>query len=1787
MSAFSLLRSAEEEKTLYPGVPRGLIAVLFYYDSREQLSNAFKTLVQARQGISWTVLPNNEELSSTVTQYLQPILNNSMVDRILELISAMDLTKEIDLLQKNRALGNPKHRSMVIEKFKSIKLLLAETLFCWAAQTPLKRDECLRLIAYLSKVELTETKDGSMDKVNLLLFLSLLYSIDCSYLLTVEDITESIGQFPITNDARFVPEIHKEIKEGSWASNGMLSVVQLAWSVSLSILRQIPLDNQIDREGLIDDDDVILDKCLKEKPFLFIEKCILVEDNMPLETFHAQRLHNLLTDFIHHMFERVKNLKNIADENARKIAANIREGLEPPSNLDQPYENLLNCLSALYKNGQCGELVEEYWYDHLYSSAPFKGQSQKQIALYRFVRLPGDFLPPSLFVPYLNFLSGIATSPRAAQSVFNFLRMNSQPAAQGSNLSWENFLNAFTQYYNNLRVQHPQSMHETVYQSSSRSSLRCISPQELQGLTTVLNLLRVIAENDESARIAICNNTAWSPIYVFVGLLSCSVPLSLKTCLIKTLSAFSKSSSLGGKIWQAIEGADLVPSHDGMPGYSNRGIKQDIEEVESRCEEFPLSQGFLELLLALVKAGIPYQPGNLSSAGFKPYLDLVKNQIFLPHDSRTYKYSGERWILSRKCMELFLQLLKDYQAPPQNLNQTETWNHPSHLLLLELVQDSRLIRQIFSVLHDGVQILEHYNPVPGQKDLEDTLIYLLELILSVYKLQRNVLSRENKGDVLYMGIDRLLMTMNPRSGSCDHLLNISLLLGHHVTLPNHAALTCHILSLIGSSPSGQNHLLPLLTTPASRGVSFRQNFVQLLDHANLDDEHIKASEMALNLLKSCLKLPAPNMAHFLLGFVDGYSIGNSELRSDLLEPGVRGFPRTALHAVLASLPSLPKELCSAAYNLIFILTSNPSTSAATLRYLSSHDFVHQSLSSLQTALIDNPSKLQSTGWVLRIAALDLRYHSSHQQRSQLRRLISLLVTGSDPDPDSHTEPLDVSVGWNGGPIHEGRGILLSLLEIAELTVDAPPPLQCQFLTRAPEILGLCEEIVGDIKLLNISLIHQMLYQLVQDPGSVTPIDPIDSEIQDVLDHALALNQARRMLASQKHYIESWRQLVEVVVAVSPAELTELPTHQAFLHTLTLELTRRLLDESALSELSSVLVSTLLLLVTTLRTLHVSKSFGKDSLNSTAQLPSSLQLILRGIIDCILRFKHSSQSVRASLYATLLNYLRIHADYSSNSILSDPNTSFLTAPKETIEEQFLRENYEALRDDLPQLVDILSYEASAGHIVCKLLSLTCLDAIAALERRASSPLSSDSPLISHLSFQGHLRVLLDGILTDDQNLINLISEGEQDLRPLYLWEARASLLTRLSLNPISARLLLQNGLLTKVSEMQIFRYSISSNTLDSELSETEIVDYSLNKIYGGAITGAIRICMAVLTALGPNDDSAVSQVLLFLSSNVDSIMDEMRVPSKTGISDMLSQLALLTSVVATASPPALYSDMRDPSALETATQTKRLRKQLLLLLPQFMPESRLGKFIEEMPQINEDGICVRENSRTSLLHIFTNCLVHARDLLLQDDIKSSDITLLFQPILDSGKSSYKGAKQLSIGTLLSALDQSSQEFLKSRSKREDAIKKLKEIETAHFDSLRQFVTPSLVVSASPSAVRKLAALYLESLVQEHTKQEELSVHAVEACMLLLYRHLEYYFNIASKMKNNNLSKNSIESELIISLTADQFSEFKNKVQASVEEVLPRIKQVETLYSSKTGHVPFLEGCITKIRWQIAS
>ena len=68
-----LLFAGEQQQPNFPGLTRGLVGVLLYHDGRRCLVSALRTLIQSREGITWT-LGLNEDLMQLVTKYTDELL---------------------------------------------------------------------------------------------------------------------------------------------------------------------------------------------------------------------------------------------------------------------------------------------------------------------------------------------------------------------------------------------------------------------------------------------------------------------------------------------------------------------------------------------------------------------------------------------------------------------------------------------------------------------------------------------------------------------------------------------------------------------------------------------------------------------------------------------------------------------------------------------------------------------------------------------------------------------------------------------------------------------------------------------------------------------------------------------------------------------------------------------------------------------------------------------------------------------------------------------------------------------------------------------------------------------------------------------------------------------------------------------------------------------------------------------------------------------------------------------------------------------------------------------------------------------------------------------------------------------------------------------------------------------------------------------------------------------------------------------------------------------------------
>lgn len=163
--------------------------------------------------------------------------------------------------------------------------------------------------------------------------------------------------------------------------------------------------------------------------------------------FYYRRVHLLFTDFIELMHSKVTELRARADEAARTVQCHLQQGLEAPINLCQDFETLLLIVGRFYSTDRSNlQLDLEYWKPMEGPVNAYSSVSTRSVSLFKFIRLAGDLLPPTLMVPYLKMLAGLANCQTSAQRAFDFLKQG-YGVSGSTSLSWEHFFVSLTKYY--------------------------------------------------------------------------------------------------------------------------------------------------------------------------------------------------------------------------------------------------------------------------------------------------------------------------------------------------------------------------------------------------------------------------------------------------------------------------------------------------------------------------------------------------------------------------------------------------------------------------------------------------------------------------------------------------------------------------------------------------------------------------------------------------------------------------------------------------------------------------------------------------------------------------------------------------------------------------------------------------------------------------------------------------------------------------------------------------------------------------------------------------------------------------------------------------------------------------------------------------------------------------------------------------------------------------------------------------------------------------------------------
>ncbi|KAM9377048.1 nuclear pore complex protein Nup205 isoform 2-T2 [Pholidichthys leucotaenia] len=1879
LAALELLLAGEQQQPHFPGLTRGLVAVLLYWDGRLSVASSLRALIQSRHGKTFT-LDLSGELVALTTRFTDELMSQGLTKRILALMSEISVTREFERLQKERGLGNEKHRKEVSDLIQECRQALADSLFAWTCQSPLTKDDTLALIGHLETV--TAQADGSLDSVNLALVMALLYCLDVSFIEQgTEDREDLLQALPLLTERQYVSAVHSRLMDGQpWKLPGLQAVCRLAWALSLRVLSQLPQGSAL--VEFTEADEALADQALLGDVFLFMKEGIMGCESFAQEEFYIRRVHSLITDFLALMPMKVKQLRNRADEDARLVHMSLQMDSELPSSLRKDLDHLMILIGEFYSRDPFGlELCLEFWcptesLQHTSLHGSYLGMSlqrppHKQVVLSKFVRQMGDLLPSTLYISYLHMLKGLANGPQCAHYCFSLLKTNGAAhcdniqGVSGSPVSWEHFFHSLMLYHENLRrdLPNPDAAHYR------HPPLRGITQRELEGLTSFLQLLTTIITWSENARLALCEHPQWTPVVVMLGLLQCSVPPVLKAELLHCLAAFGKSPEIAASLWQSLEYTQILQTVRAPGQRQAAGIEVELNEIESSCEEYPLTRAFCQLISTLVESSLPVNLGaGLRVPGFQPYLNFLRDSVFLPFPTRAYRRPAEKWEVADSVLEVFHKLLRDYEPQPSDFvqeivelqgEQVPAHKPPGHSIMFHLLNDSPMLALCLSLLEEGVRQLDTYAPFPGKKHLESAVLHclcLLDLTLQKEGVFMDLL-RESQASLLVSPLEQLLQGVSPQTRRADHIVSIARYLYHSSSNPEAAFQSAKILHRITNYPNIQIRLVGDFTHDQALSNRLMAGFVECLDNEEAEEGTEKGEDLELqkkvgrirhetqihilNLLITSLELKPPNLALYLLG----YEVKKPVSSTNLQDPGVLGCPRSCLHAILRLLqrgtekrsgPILTQQaprLAELCYQVIYQLCACPETSGPTMRYLrTSQDFLFSHLQHLPFILPSNQiAALSQMSWLMKTAAIELRVTSLNRQRSHTQRLVNLLLddqpnsTYTDGESGMEDETRTVSGFLHFDTVSKVRRKLLSVLDAIDFSQDMPELLQLDFFerTQIEQVIANCEHVNEQgHTVCNVKLLHRVLVAEVnalQGMAAIGQRPLLMEEVNSILQQVVERNRVRRSLSAKRHALQSWRSLVETLLTACPTDLIPADDRQLIIRDLLLDLHDKVLSEDAAGELMPIVAGAVFTLTAQLSQSVLSEQqqgVGIEASSGFASIANSaLHLILRKLLDFILCTGGGYQRLRAHLYGSLLYYLQIAQKPDEPDTLQTAGKAMwerLTTPEDGFS-KLQRENLAIIESYGKALMEVVCRDACDGHEISRMLALAVLDRILSIDRQ--------NQWLVYVCNSGYLRSLVESLRQDDVALQSLLTPQPPLLKPLYIYESKMALLTRVAKTGQGAVELLRCGLVTQLIECQVFDMIPDSDTHRAMRDPSGFIPSPLDR-YRQILLPTLRLFQVILTSTSINHQQGAAQVLQWLIVHGDTIQSLLRCQELS--MGALQELSLLTGIISkTALPGALEmsGEINSAALMEFQGHINRFQRLCLSLLCRLAGSERERLLKQAEISTPGDSAEQREEMEVAMQQVCANIMEYCQTLLLQSSAQAQFSICLFSPSCsepagrDGGRSdlslsvpSMAYSRVPSLGLVLYLLKNSAADFFRFHQSHRQSLGKLQSLDQLPPEELKE-LCQGLVLG--PGGVEKISSVQrsllakrrLVQLINNRAKLLALCFYVIETSLFVLWRHLEYYLLhctptdpkdsllpgaalYRSRLTDDSfgaLQPSGVHGLSLSKVSQQDLDLLKNDMAGGFGEALQRkLLEVESLYSQVRSRYTFIQALVRRIR-----
>ncbi|KAI0351635.1 hypothetical protein OH77DRAFT_1429461 [Trametes cingulata] len=916
-----------------------------------------------------------------------------------------------------------------------------------------------------------------------------------------------------------------------------------------------------------------------------------------------------------------------------------------------------------------------------------------------------------------------------------------------------------------------------------------------------------------------------------------------------------------------------------------------------------------------------------------------------------------------------------------------------------------------------------------------------------------------------------------------------------------------------------------------------------------------------------------------------------------------------------SLPAFA-ERC---YHVIFQLCQHPRTAESTMRYLRTReDFFARHLAAVPfkvpvteqqpaieviysdgsriiTTVTTLASFLKLRSWILDLVALDLHVLTNRGHQKSVSELLELMF-GNEED---YLE--DGPDGWETEvfrPFHEVGQSHLRMIELVQsLDFDwsdslLVTPHELNFLGQLnlQSCLRVDEsgcEVVDRTALLSLLTLAKRTLHLQGRITSKAHVDALEAETNYILESCAIENHRRKIRHAAATGYEAWRRLLDMALMKC---FDRLPFDRRenmlfdLLHVLPNSLRSANIQESTAVLLSESILSTITKLREDRRHQVLLQSAGGDS--DAGTLPAErLNVLLRSILDCIID-NNRVELVRGNLYAALVNYLHLvlHDEglegSSEDSFPSLTSSLSVAASRDdlvfsdsmslvSVSSQLGRQPTQSagliagsiaiLKPVMERLVAAVSRDAIDGTEVWKTVAFMLLDSLVRLSRweKHSTPLAA-------LTRQGFLGGFVRGLKESDLLLQAVLKPDPDDLNPLYVYEAKMSLLIRMAQTRQGAERLLEVRVLPILADCD---YLDARPEADQAFLDRDSFLPSAVQRYHQLFMPALQLVSGLLITLGPKHTTAANHALQFLSAHRDTAVILLKNEVDELSLSVMEEIRLLVSLCGNVVHLVPKTELLSNSGFGT------LHGAISSLAARCLGDRHWTESVK--PQTDAE---LADASAQSLEHGPESKFrvdVHIKDELLKNavisylgvasDFTEADFTLVLSPAITMPKHEERPARLIAtvptIGDAIEALDDLCEDLTNALKRIADLSAELASRDHIRVDNIQEIVRisdPSLLENLDMRQKQGLISRELARWKTRAKRRAQTILNSLEMLLLLLWRHLVFYSE--GRHVNNPDLKGSIAHAMRFASSPD-VDTLRAEAQRRLARVLKALEALE--------------------------